>query len=93
MNNKEKIDVPYTYDTPTGIVEKEGQMFRGMAKHDGKRPLFVKILTIFFSLLIFVLPGIALSIMGFRGVISFATILGLLMLIAGIVVIYQNIRK
>lgn len=88
-----KIDNQYLYDTPTGIVEKEGKLFRGMSSYDKNRPVWVKILVIFFSTLVLVLPGICLSVFTFIGGISVATILGPLFLIGGVIAIYQNIRK
>jgi hypothetical protein len=44
---KDEVKVPYIYDTPTGIVEKEGLLFRGMTSYDSNRPVWVKILIVF----------------------------------------------
>jgi hypothetical protein len=93
MKNIEKINNQYIYDTPTNIVEKEGILFRGMTSYKKNKPQWVKILTIFFSLVILVFPGIFLSIILFSGGISIITILGPLFLVGGIIAIYQNVRK
>ena len=104
---KDEVKVPYIYDTPTSIVEKEGLLFRGMTSYDSNRPVWVKILIIFFSLLIFVLPGLFLSWISVAGIYEmaqgqvklsegyqwfFVLAFGVLLLIGGIMAIYQNIR-
>jgi len=98
------MDDSYIYDTPTGIIEKEGRLFRGMT--DAKnRPLWLRLLIIFFSLVIFVIPGLFLfggfliafiyhpylDSSSYEAVIPF--FLGLLLLSGGMFVIYKNLKK
>ena len=102
----DKINTEYTYDPPTGIVEKGGKMIRGMMDAEG-RPLSVRIITIILSLFLFVFPGLLSTItsifalfdafgedMGNLGILQFLLIfiLSIVILICGISVIYRNIR-
>ena len=104
---KDEVKVPYIYDTPTGIVEKEGLLFRGMTSYDSNRPVWVKILIVFFSLLIFVLPWLFISWISVAVIYEmaqgqvklsegyqwlFGLAFGVLLLIGGVMAIYQNIR-
>ena len=93
MKNKEKTDNQYIYDTPMGIIEKEGRLLRGMSSYDNNRPFWVKILIIFFSLMMFVFPAIFLFVLGII-VINFLLIFfGILFLICGTIAIYKNLKR
>ncbi len=103
MDTQRKLQEPYIYDTPTGIIQKEGQFFRGIGTHDANRSIFVRSMAIFFSLFMFVLPGFFVPFF----IVSVAlgetdpspfwfilpVIFGGLWMSAGILVIYQNVRK
>jgi hypothetical protein len=108
MEKEEKVKIPYIYDTPTGIVEKEGMMLRGMGDNKTK-PLWVRLLSVFFSLVIFVIPGLSLTIFIYGSLIAILmegkfvmsdavsgiipAILGPIFLVGGLIVIYKNIKK
>jgi hypothetical protein len=97
----------FIYDTPTGMIEKQGRLYKGMSTYDPNRSVFVKCLTIFFSLVILILPGAALTYLGGMGIFSLVKngysaenfqillifIFGVPMLVGGIKVILVNIKK
>ena len=106
MKKDNPID-PYIYDTPLGVVEKQGMMYRGMADPKGK-PLWIRAVSIVIGIMALILPGIFILI--FAG-ISFsyeiaretfwswyslsyliALILPLIMVAAGAYVCFKNIR-
>ena len=104
---KEKIEEPFKYDTPTNMVEKEGELFRGMSSAKSKS-LFLRIITIIFSLIILVIPGGFVFFVGLASILSiifpkfgadmrgnfFAPLLfGGVLFLGGIVLIYRNIKK
>ncbi len=103
--DKDKIDLGYIYDTPTGIIQKEGNMFRGAATHDPNRPLWVKVMAIFFACLVFLLPGLTFLIgvtwsisSGFVKLNEFYVVIlpilvGAFCTYGGIVIVRANMRK
>jgi len=105
--NKDEIDIPHIYDTPTGIIEKEGNMWRGMTTYNSKRSLWLRALIIFFSFIILILPGLLLIYIGGAVIylalnkqetlqiypLLISIIVGLPLLIGGMKAVYQNSRK
>lgn len=95
---------PHKYDTPTNIIEKQGDIYRAMSDRNPSRPLFVRIIIILFGLFYFIPAGLFCLFMGTATVLDdfklwtllpFLVIvsIGLLLTGSGIMAIYNNIRK
>ena len=104
---KNNFGLPEVDNTPTGLLNMQGDMLRGMTDNSKERSLFVRILTIFFSLVILLIPGLLLAwfgvewylnegqrvgvAMNISGVIP--SVIAILMIIGGIYGIMVNLRK
>jgi hypothetical protein len=95
----------YIYDTPIGIVQKEGAMCRGMGTYDPDRATWVRVIAIIFALGVFLFPGISLMVVAigiplesgleWNMVLPMVAliILGLFFTYAGVVVVRSNIKR
>ena len=89
------------YDTPTNIIKKEVDLYRGML--NSKKSLGLRIATITISFLIFLIPGSVLVVMGVVGLIYehinknpqilFVLFLGLLLIFVGVRVTISNLKS
>jgi hypothetical protein len=94
---------PYKYDTPTNLIEKQGDMYRAITDHNPNRSLFLRILIIFFSLFILIFPGLFCLFIAIYVLVDFEIwnlfpfflniLIGLPLTIGGIKAIYNNIKK
>ncbi len=94
----------YKYDTPTNLIEKQGNVYRAMTDRNPNRPLFVRIIIILLGLFYFIPAGLICLYMGattmledfkFWALLPFFLIvfIGLLLTGSGIMAIYNNVRK
>lgn|ERR1035437_3330400 len=100
MNDKNECMPPYIYDTPVGVIQKEGEFFRGMATRDKNRPMIIRVIAVLFALLFFIIPGLVVSLFTIALFISepsyfviLPALFSILWLSAGSVTIYSNIRS
>ncbi len=96
----EKLGIPRVDNTPMGIIEMQGNVYRGIMNKGNKRPKWVRVIAIFTSFFLLLLPGgiyLFISVPSYfeNGLVSIIAPLsiGLLFLTAGILGIYVNSRK
>ena len=88
---KEKIQEPFKYDTPTNIVEKEGEIFRGIGYVGKGKSLTMRIASIILSVIILIIPGAFLMFAGFGAFVPM--LIGLILFVGGISAVYRNIKN
>jgi ABC-type spermidine/putrescine transport system permease subunit I len=104
-NNNRDIKTDYKYDTPTNIINKEGDFYRGMLR--GNKSLTLRVASIVIALLVLIIPG--LFILGYlawgiymaqpdiKSIVQILLVLpfwlGLILFVAGSIIVVKNIRK
>jgi small neutral amino acid transporter SnatA (MarC family) len=102
---KIKMDMSEASYDPIKTIEMEGEMFRNMGHTQKQRSTYVRLAIIFFSLLIFVVPGLTIftilavaisrdliSIFRLNGaVVVFGILISILYTACGIKAIYNNL--
>ena len=98
--DSKKFGIQDPPNTPTGIIEGEGAMFRGMTDANKKRSGWVRLFAIIVSLVALLIPGLFYLVLGFGHMIGAkeptsvgAIIFGLVFTVAGVAGLFINFKK
>ena len=100
MEKEEHNNNPHMYNTPNNLIKKEGDFFRNLTSQQQK-PLWLRVCTILFAILIIMLPGIIFLILSIVNLKHYQTpfvnriaglATGIFFIILSISIISKNIK-